>query len=474
MNRQEERGLWFARAWVALYLALIVLVSLVPAEFHGSGRRFLWRLARMVAHSLDPLWSGRVTLRLLWDFATNVLLYVPLGLLWPWMSRNPGWSGAAFGLLVSLPLEILQAATRNRTASLLDVLANGIGHAFGYALAFWLMQRRGLSHSAFVGGRGTHSLAGLAGALRAAYVTALVALSFLPYDVTVSAGRLWSKALGDGSEPGRILLFLSTPWDAPRIAGALLTLALLAVFGALSWLSALGSTPPTAGKLALQGLLVAGSIEAGQVVVASRTADVVQVLLGPVGALLGAWCARQWTKMTTEDGRGTPLPTVRTALLFAAAAWTVVLWTDAWLPFELLPTWKEAARKLVHETHWVPLSAYATRRTLADWQDIGREVGFFIPLGLLIGAWADRREPPGPWSRRRLAPAVAIAVAGFALELSQCLIVGRVVDITDALSHTLGGVIGLHLASLLSVGERPEGGASDGHRSTSLGRGDGA
>ena len=163
---------------------------------------------------------------------------------------------------------------------------------------------------------------------------------------------------------------------------------------------------------------------------------------------------------------------MRTALLFAAAAWTVVLWTDAWLPFELLPTWKEAARKLVHETHWIPLSAYATRRTLADWQDIGREVGLYIPRGLWLGAWADRREPPRPWSRRRLAPAVAIAVAGFALELSQCLIVGRVVDITDALSHTLGGVIGLHLASLLSVGERPEGGASDGHRSSRLERRD--
>ncbi len=228
-----------------------------------------------------------------------MLLYVPLGLLWPWMSRAPGWSGAAFGLLISLPLEILQATTRNRTASLLDVLANGLGHAFGYALAFWLMQHRGLSHSVFVGGRGGHSLAGLAGVLRAAYVTALLALSFLPYDVTVSAGRIWSKALGDGSEPGRIHLFLSAPWDRSRVASAVLTLCLLAVFGALSWLAAHGSAPPTAAKLALQGLLVAGSIEAGQVVVASRTADVAQVLLGPVGAIR----RRVVRPAVDEDGR---------------------------------------------------------------------------------------------------------------------------------------------------------------------------
>jgi VanZ family protein len=446
---QDERGLWFARAWTGLYLVLVVLVSLVPAEFGVSQRRFLWHLRGMVLY-LNPWWGHEPALSSLRDFATNVLLYVPLGLLWPWTLRNPRPRGGGLGVVISLALEILQAATRDRTASLLDVIANGAGYAAGYALAFWLIRHRGLTHSVFVGGRGTHSLSQLAGALRSAYVTALIALSLLPFDVTVSAGRIWAKALGDGSEPGRIYLFLLTPWDRGRVAGVLLMLCLVGVVGFLSWLVALESARPAAGKLALQGLLLVGVIEAGHVFVASRTADVAQLLVGPIAAIIGAWLGRQWTKTATHRDTGTPQKAVRTGLLAAAALWTTAVWTEAWQPFELVSSWKQAGRKLVFESYWIPLSAYAHQRALADWQDLGREVGLYIPLGLLLGAWAAHRDAPWTWRRRRLAPAVGIAALGCALELSQCMISGRTVDVTDAVSHALGGVIGLYLASLLA------------------------
>ena len=454
---QDERGLWFARAWTGLYLALVVLVSLVPAELGVSERGFLRHLAEMVL-SLDPRYLGRITLHDLADFGTNVLLYVPLGLLWPWTLRHPRPRGAGLGVAISLALEILQGATWDRTASLLDVVANGGGYAAGYALAFWLIRHRGLTHSLFVGGRGTHSLSQLAGALRSAYVTALIALSLLPFDVTVSAGRIWAKALGDGSEPGRIYFFLLTPWDRGRVAGVLLMLCLVGVVGFLSWLVAFESAPPTAGKLALQGLLVVGVIEAGHVVVASRTADVAQLLVGPVGAIAGAWLGRQWTKTATQHDTETPPKAVRTGLLVTAALWTMAVWMEAWQPFELVSSWKQAGRKLVFGTYWLPLSAYAQQRALANWQDLGREVGLYIPLGLLLGAWADRTDAPRTWRRRRLAPAVGIAALGCALELSQCMIAGRTVDVTDAVSHALGGVIGLCLASLLSPAARDAGG----------------
>jgi VanZ family protein len=453
---EDERGLWFARTWAALYLALVILVSLVPSEFGVGRRRLLRHLGEMVLF-LNPRWAGGTALTSLRDFTTNVLLYLPLGLLCAWTLRKPRLRVAGAGFLISLALEVLQAATRDRTASLLDVVANGLGHASGYALSFWLIQHRGLSPAVFVGGRGQQSLAGLAGALRSAYVTALFALSLLPYDVTVSAGRIWSKALGDGSEPGRIYLFFATPWNRSRVAGALLTLCLVAVFGFLSWLAARESARPSAGKLACQGLLVAGSIEAAQVVVSSRTADVVQVVAGSVGAILGALLARQWAKTVTKDGVGRPVRAVRTGLLVAAALWTLAVWSEAWLPFELTSSWKDAGRKLVFGTYWLPLSAYAHQRSLADWQDLGREVGIYIPLGLLLGAWADRGSSRWPWSHRRLAPAIGIAALGCALEMSQCMISGRTVDMTDAISHALGGVIGLYLASLLSPAERDVG-----------------
>jgi glycopeptide antibiotics resistance protein len=449
LHPHDERGLWFARALTALYLALVTHVSLVPADFGVSGRQFTWHLVGMVL-SLAPHHLLRMTLHELLDFAVNVLLYVPLGLLLPWTQRSPRRRGAAAGALISLVFEVLQAATRDRTASLLDVAANGGGHAAGYAVAYWLIRERRVTHSILVGGKGADAFAHLAGALRSTYLTALLVLSLFPYDVTVSAGRIWSKALGDGSEPGRIYPFLLTPWNASRLSGLFLALGLSAVFGALSWLAAHDSARPSASRLALQGLLVAGVIEAGQLVVASRTSDVAQLLAGAPGAVLGAWLVRRWTGGTRE-GPGKPADVVRAGLLLAAALWTLAVWTEAWAPFELESTWKQAGRKLVFATHWLAPAAFDRPDSITGWQGPGLELGLYIPLGLLLGAWADRSPRPLRWAYRRVAPAVAVAMLGCALELSQCLISGRTVDLGDAILHAAGGAIGLALLPLLSL-----------------------
>lgn len=454
-HAQDERGLWLARALAALYLALIVHVSLVPAEFGVGPRQFARHLVRMVL-VLDPRELSEVSLHGLVDIAANVVLYAPLGLLWAWTRRRPRWRGAAIGVPVSLALEILQAATWDRTASLLDVVTNGIGHAAGFAVALWLIRERGVSHALFVGGKRSDALAHLAGTLRSCYLVALLVLSLFPYDVTVSATRIWSKALGDGSEPGRILLFLVTPWDPSRLAGVVLALLLAAVFGCLSWLAASRDARPGVGTLALQGLVVSGLIEAGQVVVASRTSDVAQVLAGGVGAVLGAWLARPWAGVAAQPGTRPRADPVRGALLAGTALWIAVVWTEAWLPYELVSSWEQAARKLVFGSHWLPFSAHAIPGTLAEWQDMGRELGLYVPLGLLVGAWADRSPSPLRWRWRRLAPGAAIAALGCALELSQCVISGRTVDVGDAAVHALGGVVGLALVRLLSP-RRPGG-----------------
>ena len=436
---QDERGLWFARALTVLYLALVVHVTLVPAEFGVSERRFLRHLAQMVL-ALDPRHPSHLSLHALADLATNVLLYVPLGLLCAGAQRRPRRLGAGLGAAISLALEVQQAATWDRTASLLDVLANGAGHAAGYGVARWLVLGRGVSHAIFVGGKGSDAFAHLAGGLRSAYVLALLVLSLYPYDVTVSAGRLWSKALGDGSEPGRIHAFLATPWDGARLAGVVLVLSLSAAFGALSWLAGRASARPAPAAIALQGLAVAGLVEAGQVVVASRTADVAQVFAGAVGAAFGAALARRFTGAAAQPSA--PGSRLRAALLVATTLWILVLWTEAWRPFAITPSWQDAARKLVFESRWIP----SLRGAPAPWWAVAREAGLYVPLGLLLGAWPDRSRVRLRW--KRLAPAVAISALGCALELSQCLIVGRVVDATDALAHAAGGVLGLGLAAL--------------------------
>ena len=115
LHPQDERGLWFARALAALCLALVVHVSLVPADFGVGGRRFVWHLVGMVL-SLAPHHLLRMTLHGVWDFAANVLLYVPLGLLLPWTQR-PGASGPA-PRAVRQAASLRGASARGRAAEL--------------------------------------------------------------------------------------------------------------------------------------------------------------------------------------------------------------------------------------------------------------------------------------------------------------------------------------------------------------------
>ena len=112
------------------YTALIVYGSLYP--FSGWTTRGVRQFAFLI-----PEWSGHLSRA---DVVTNVLAYMPLGLLlarW-WLSR---WSlvraiviAMFLGTLLSFSMESLQQFLPARIASLSDILANTLGTATGAAL----------------------------------------------------------------------------------------------------------------------------------------------------------------------------------------------------------------------------------------------------------------------------------------------------------------------------------------------------
>lgn len=452
-GQDEERiGRWLARAWLGLCLLFIVLVSLLPMEVDVSkahllreGRFFLYRSLRQLAE-----------LHLVGDLASNFLLYLPLGLLVPWVFIRRRWLGLVLGPLLSLLLETAQLAARNRTGSLTDCTMNTLGFLVGYALMRWIALRYRLSGSLFLGVRAGTERRALARALRALYVSLLLLSSLIPFELSFKMHQIWVRMAASGPVSGRIYLDLLAPWPQQRAWSFLACLLLFVPYGFLSLLGRPRLQGAAVWRYCIRGLLLACAVELLQVFVRTRVCDVAHVLAGGVGAGVGVLLALLWER----HAHGEPAPAgqrpqiLGDVLLLAMFGYGLFLMMVSLRPFHLLPSVEAAWFKLAHESNWMPFWPYYARRSLGDWRDVGQELSLFVPLGMLLGAWLRRRlGRHHPLARLGVAVAVLV-VLGSGLELSQALIVERYVDINDMISHGLGGLLGFGLGSLLSGAER--------------------
>ena len=131
----------------------------------------------------------------------------------------------------------------------------------------------------------------------------------------------------------------------------------------------------------------------------------------------------------------------------AISIYLVVLMIAAWRPFNFHPMAMDAFRELWSRGNWIPFAMYVHERTLAHWRDIGGEIAWYLPLGMLLWARFSTR-------RRRFLAAMGLVLAvASILELGQCMIVGRYVDITDIIFHGLGGLAGYSLGGLFRPGD---------------------
>lgn len=125
------RPLWF------LWSAGIVAVTVPWLDFH---RRPLWWTIAWI-----PFVSPPITL---FDLVSNILLFIPFGLLYARAAAGPHliWRAAGWGALLSTAVEASQVFSRGRIASGTDVVTNVIGAAIGAALWRQLENRRGGDH----------------------------------------------------------------------------------------------------------------------------------------------------------------------------------------------------------------------------------------------------------------------------------------------------------------------------------------
>ncbi|WP_281882186.1 VanZ family protein [Agromyces rhizosphaerae] len=137
---------WFRRRpWLTVlltvaYVALLALTLGYPYPIEGErGTRFVLVLDAMGSIGI----ASRYTYILI-EFTSNMLLFLPMGMLGWWLSGRvlrPAWARVAvtlvLGIAVSATAEFLQGRyLPERTSDLRDIVSNGIGVLVGCAVAF--------------------------------------------------------------------------------------------------------------------------------------------------------------------------------------------------------------------------------------------------------------------------------------------------------------------------------------------------
>jgi glycopeptide antibiotics resistance protein len=116
-----------SRALLAYFVGVVLVITLAPFRF-------------AVPRDVRVFYTGDA-----FDLATNVLLFVPLGFLYPLTRPHRRWTlvaqAAGLGLLLSAAVEAVQLFERDRYTSAVDLLANGLGALAGAALQHALSRR---------------------------------------------------------------------------------------------------------------------------------------------------------------------------------------------------------------------------------------------------------------------------------------------------------------------------------------------
>lgn len=448
----ERRGRRLARLWTVLYTLLIVTASLYPAHYllAPSLIRHNWHvfLFLSVRLAFNPNLRG--------DLITNCLLYLPLGLLAPWiLPARPSRRWRALLILapplLSLLLESTQTLTTNRSASLGDSMMNTLGYLTGYLLMNLAIVRYRLSPAIFVGQRGSMPRAALARALRQVYLILFILLSLVPYHLSFNPRLIKEKMdPARGVTQARILLDPRSPWDRGRLWAAGMVFAALIPYGFFTQLSRPAERRNSLGRIGLTGLGVATTVEVAQLFVTRRTSDLVQCVAGCLGALSGAGLARLWDYLAAPpEGKPEKNKWRSAPPALALACWTVLLLIIGWWPFHFVRSVHGVIHNLIRRANWLPFSQFIERRDPADWVHLAWETTLFLPLGLLLAA--ALRPHFGERKRTRLAAALLMALAiSVGLELSQSLVANHIVDSTDMLAHLGGMLAGYSLGLILA------------------------
>jgi glycopeptide antibiotics resistance protein len=409
----------------ALLFGLFVLYgSLIPFRF--TQVPFGDALAEFGRMPLLP--PGRLSRT---DFVSNLLLFVPFGFCLAgalMVDRGLGFRVAAVpaavaaAALLAGAVEFGQMFVRDRVASWTDVLAETVGGAIGVGL--WLL----IGQQAVGGAREwarSASAASSAARWLLVYLVTLAVMLLVPFDFTLRLPELAEKY-----REGRVTLVPfggdSSIWlRVGRWAGDVI---LAAPLGALTWVAvANASRRPARDYQQVRTAIAVGAawmlvalLEAAQLDVFSRHADVTDLVTGGAGAVLGVAVAQNWPRSARPG----------------LQAWTALFLLYQWAPYEFTT---EGLRERVS---LVPLASYQRIDPLAGLTEALRKALLAAPLGMLLAGFRVGRARA----------AAAILCVCIVVEVGQVVVAGRYADVSDILLGAGAAWLALLAASRTAQG----------------------
>ena len=256
-----------------VYLLVLLISQLMPLDLSISPVELYrkWRDGRVVLLPFSALPPGLFDAG--WQLGADLLLWLPVGALWWLAPGRPGWPAlVARALALVLVVELLQVFVLSRVSDVTDLFVGTAGVMAGAGLARAL--RRWGDWPA------SRQRAVLLGAL-GAWALGTVAVLWLPFDFDLQRGTAQAWWASVSRLPFATYL-QRTEYGA--LGEILRKLAVFMPGGVLLALLARGPAPPAWPRLLALGA-AALVLEAGQVLLQSKVADLTDAALGLLGGL---------------------------------------------------------------------------------------------------------------------------------------------------------------------------------------------
>lgn len=447
----ERLVAWVFGGLTFLFILFIVYASWTPADGTAEGGLF------------DKLSNPREMFRghNLRDIATNVLLYMPLGV---FLALARSARGGRFvspwllgGFLVSLTMELGQTFI-GRTPDMVDLITNTSGYVLGYWIIVAAIRFYGLNPMVFMGfhpgetqDRKTQSIA----AFRFIAVCVYVLIALLPFDVSVKLSDLYAQLQPDETGVPKLILdplYSVSHWKQSGLKLTFELWALLPVAGLTAFLAGIR------GRLSVFSpvfacVAVAFCCETAQICILSRRTDIAMLAVAALSGVLGWALIRTWFKIqgthVTSDEASYQARWQQLAL--ATLGYAFVIGLFAWSPYDFETDLSVLFEKIRHESNLMPFKEHFSTRSLGSAVDIVKEAGLFLPLGLLFAKLLETVRPSLTRLQTLLVTGTACGAFACFTELSQAIVVGRYIDITDVFLGAFGGLCGAVVLQLFEV-----------------------